>query len=75
MSSKKPLLLLIDYDEPLRKYLGTLLAGAGYDVRLAESGGQGVEFAQRHAPAVIVLDLGLPDVDGQDVLLKLRDRM
>jgi two-component system KDP operon response regulator KdpE len=75
MLSKKPLVLLIDDDEPLRKYLNTLLAGAGYEVQLAESGEQGLQLAHRNAPALVILDLGLPDVDGQELLLKLRDRM
>jgi len=74
MLSKKPLVLLIDDDEPLRKYLSTLLAGAGYEVETADSGEQGLKLAQLHAPALVILDLGLPDMDGQQLLLKLRDR-
>jgi two-component system KDP operon response regulator KdpE len=75
MASKKPLLLLIDDDASLRRYLSTLLAGAGYDVEVAENGQQGLDLAHRKGPAVVVLDLGLPDIDGQELLLQLRDRM
>jgi two-component system KDP operon response regulator KdpE len=75
MLAKKPLLLLIDDDQPLRKYLSTLLAGAGYEVQLAENGDQGLQLALRNTPALVILDLGLPDIDGQELLLKLRDRL
>jgi len=45
MFSKKPLVLLIDDERPLGNYLLTLLAGAGYEVGLAENGGQCVDSA------------------------------
>ena len=72
--SNKPLVLLIEDDMPLRKYLRTLLSGAGYSLEEAESGEQGIRLASRMMPAVIILDLGLPDVDGQDVLRSLREK-
>src|SRR6476659_7079170 len=75
MPFKKPAVLLIDDDAPLRAYLSTLLAGAGYEVLAAESGAQALQLATSRLPAVVILDLGLPDVDGQELLLKLRDRM
>jgi two-component system KDP operon response regulator KdpE len=75
MLAKMPLVLLIDDDEALRKYLSTLVAGAGYDVELAESGEMGLQLAQRNPPALVILDLGLPDVDGQELLVKMRDRL
>jgi two-component system, OmpR family, KDP operon response regulator KdpE len=75
MPLTKPAVLLIDDDEPLRAYLSTLLAGAGYDVLAAESGAQALKLAASRVPAVVILDLGLPDVDGQELLLELRDRM
>jgi two-component system KDP operon response regulator KdpE len=74
MLSKKPLVLLIDDDAPLRKYLRTLLSGAGYEVALAATGEEGFQLAETSTPALVILDLGLPDVDGQQLLLKIRTR-
>jgi two-component system KDP operon response regulator KdpE len=75
MTSGKPLVLLIEDDTPLRKYLRTLLTGAGYSLEEAETGEQGIRLASRMMPAVVILDLGLPDVDGQDVLRALREKL
>ena len=75
MQSKKPLLVLIEDDAPLQKHLRALLAGAGYNVELAEAGAKGLELARSHKPAIIMLDLGLPDIDGQQLLLILRKEM
>jgi two-component system KDP operon response regulator KdpE len=75
MTSGKPLVLLIEDDTPLRKYLRTLLSGAGYSLEEAETGEQGIRLASRMMPAVVILDLGLPDVDGQDVLRALREKL
>jgi two-component system KDP operon response regulator KdpE len=75
MPFKKPLILLVDDDGPLRKYLGTLLAGAGYEVLPAENGEQALTQVASQVPAAVVLDLGLPDIDGQQLLLKLREQL
>ena len=75
MTSNKPLVLLIEDDKPLRQYLRTLLSGAGYTVAEAENGEQGIRLAGRMMPAVLILDLGLPDLDGQDVLRCLREKL
>lgn len=74
MPFKKPLVLLVDDDGPLRKYLGTLLAGAGYEVLPVECGEEALKEIETHPPAAVVLDLGLPDIDGQLLLVKLRER-
>ncbi len=75
MPFAKPLILLVDDDAPLRKYLGTLLAGAGYEVLPAENGEQALKEMETHTAAAVVLDLGLPDIDGQQLLVKLRERL
>jgi two-component system, OmpR family, KDP operon response regulator KdpE len=75
MPFKKPLILLVDDDGPLRKYLSTLLAGAGYEVLPAENGGEALKHVESIVPAAVVLDLGLPDMDGQELLLNLRERL
>lgn len=69
----KPEILVIDDEAQIRRLLRFTLEDAGYRVREAESGHRGlVEAAHRH-PDAIILDLGLPDVSGVDVLRRLRE--
>lgn len=56
--------LLIEDDRDSRQIYGTMLRHAGYRVVEATDGGEGILLAQRHRPDVIVMDLGLPQVDG-----------
>ncbi len=65
--------VLVCDDEPqIRRALGVNLRARGYVVDLAETGEQALELAARHHPDVVVLDLGLPDIDGVDVIRGLR---
>lgn len=56
--------LLIEDDRDSREVYGAMLRHAGYRVVEAGDGGEGILLAQRHRPDVIVMDLGLPRVDG-----------
>src|SRR5262249_21162386 len=67
-----PLIMLIQDEAPIRDFLRTALTGERYRVAEAESGGQGVRLATQQPPDLVILDLGLPDVDGQNVLRQLR---
>lgn len=65
--------LVIDDERPIRRFLRASLNGHGYVVHEAENGQQGlVEAAQTH-PDIIILDLGLPDMDGIEVTRQLRE--
>jgi two-component system, OmpR family, KDP operon response regulator KdpE len=64
--------LVIEDDERLRGVLDTILSGYGYDVDGAASGEAGLAAASTLAPDVVVLDLGLPGIDGFEVLRRLR---
>jgi two-component system KDP operon response regulator KdpE len=64
--------LVVDDELPMRRALGIGLRARGYEVDLAEDGAQGLELAARHHPDVVILDLGLPDMDGVDVAHALR---
>lgn len=65
-------ILVIDDEPQIRRFLGISLRALGFDVGEAETGAAGLaDLATRGADAV-VLDLGLPDLDGRDVLLDLR---
>ena len=64
--------LVVDDEAGLRHALGINLRARGYDVTLAETGADALAAAAREPPDVIVLDLGLPDMDGTDVIAGLR---
>jgi two-component system KDP operon response regulator KdpE len=69
-----PLVLVIDDEPVLLRLLEVNLRAAGFDVRTASSGAAALASADERRPDVVVLDLGLPDVDGWDVLASLRAR-
>jgi two-component system, OmpR family, KDP operon response regulator KdpE len=73
MANTAPLILIVDDDPPIRRLVHTSLDDEGYRVAEAESGQQAVRLAAQQPPDVVVLDLGLPDVDGQAVLRQLRE--
>ena len=65
--------VLVCDDEPQsRRALGVNLRARGYLVDLAETGEEALELAARHHPDVVVLDLGLPGIDGVEVIHGLR---
>src|SRR5260221_1048556 len=69
----KPLVLVIEDEIPIRQFLRNSLNEAGYRLAEADSGKGGLAVAEQNPPDVVLLDLGLPDMDGQDVLRKLRE--
>ncbi len=68
-----PLILLIDDELPIRRFLRVALGGDGYRLLEAETGEQGLRLAAQQPPDLVILDLGLPDIDGQTVLRRLRE--
>ena len=65
--------ILVVEDEPgLRKALGINLRARGYEVALAGDGRTALTAASRHPPDAVILDLGLPDMDGAEVIEGLR---
>ena len=67
-----PAALIIEDDQRIRETLARRLAERGYDVVSAGTGLDGLETVIGQAPDVVVLDLGLPDVDGREVLKMIR---
>jgi two-component system KDP operon response regulator KdpE len=65
--------LIIDDEVQIRRLLRLALDSKGYTVRDAENGTLGLQAAVHHKPDVVILDLGLPDLDGVDVLKRLRE--
>lgn len=66
-------ILVIDDESQIRKLLEISLEANDYKVLFATHGKEGLSMAASHQPNLILLDLGLPDTDGQDVLLQLRE--
>jgi two-component system KDP operon response regulator KdpE len=69
----KPVALIIDDEVQIRRLLRVVLEGENYSVHEAETGQQGLMEIASRRPAIILLDLGLPDLDGLDVLKRLRE--
>jgi two-component system KDP operon response regulator KdpE len=70
--SSGPLVLVIDDEPQVRRFLRTALAAAGYRLVEAETGAEGLQRAREYVPDVVLLDLGLPDMDGLVVARELR---
>jgi two-component system KDP operon response regulator KdpE len=68
-----PRILVVDDEPNILSTLAPLLRARGYEVLTAMSGRAGVETAERERPDLIVLDLGLPDMDGVDVCRIVRE--
>jgi two-component system KDP operon response regulator KdpE len=66
-------ILVVDDEPQIHRFLEPALAAAGYEHARAETGRQAMAEIARKPPDAVVLDLGLPDIDGQDVLKKARE--
>lgn len=64
--------LVIDDEAPIRRFLRICLESAGHHVIEAQTGREGVERAAREVPDAVLLDLGLPDMDGKAVIEAIR---
>jgi two-component system KDP operon response regulator KdpE len=64
--------LVIDDDARILKTLAVNLRARGYEVSVARTGEEGLQLAARHHPDAVILDLGLPSMDGLDVVRGLR---
>jgi two-component system, OmpR family, KDP operon response regulator KdpE len=68
----KPLVLIVDDEPPIRQFLRSALVNAGYRVDEATTAKQALSLSSQSPPDLVLLDLGLPDLDGQEVLRDLR---
>lgn len=73
MSAVRPQILVIDDEPQIHRFLSPALDAAGYEPRRADSGQEGLRGIALWSPDAVVLDLGLPDMDGKDVLARARD--
>jgi two-component system, OmpR family, KDP operon response regulator KdpE len=66
-------ILVIDDEVQMRRLLEITLSSSGFKISEAATGKEGLVAAATHTPSLIVLDLGLPDADGLEILKKLRE--
>ena len=65
-------ILVVDDEPQTHRFLHAALAAAGYVVERADTAAEGLRLAASRAPDAVLLDLGLPDMDGQEALTRLR---
>jgi two-component system KDP operon response regulator KdpE len=68
----KPTILLIEDDDRIRRFLRASLVTQGFDLLEAGTGREGLALAASQVPDVVLLDLGLPDMEGIEVIQQLR---
>ena len=73
MENKGPRILVIDDETQIRRFLRVSLTSHGFEVRDVETGQKGLDEVALFRPDVVILDLGLPDIDGQEVVRMLRE--
>jgi len=72
MSAYKPRILVIDDEPQMHRFLQPALTAAGFEAVRADTGAEGLRAIAASAPDAVVLDLGLPDMDGKDLLRAAR---
>lgn len=73
MNASKPCVLVVDDEPQIRKMIEVTLTSYNYKIVEAESGNEAVRLTGSYKPDVVLLDLGLPDMDGTEVLKHLRE--
>ncbi len=73
MTDRAVRILVVDDEPQIRRFLRTSLSARGYDVLEAAGGNEAMIRATGEKPDVVVLDLGLPDMDGLEVVRRLRE--
>jgi two-component system KDP operon response regulator KdpE len=70
--TRPPRILLVDDEVSIQRAVGPLLQSRGYDVEIAGTARDALKAASDHRPDLIVLDLGLPDIEGTEVCRRIR---
>jgi two-component system KDP operon response regulator KdpE len=73
MSESGPRIVIIDDERAIRRFLRTVLEARDYQVYEAASGEDGLVTVAQHRPDIVILDLGLPGIDGIEVTQRLRE--
>ena len=72
MTTSAPRILVIDDEAQIRRFLDIGLRAEGYEVLLASNAAEGLALAVTQSPDLLILDIGLPDRDGHEVLAEVR---
>lgn len=73
MTQTNQRILVVDDETSIRRYLRTALSAQGFTVYEASDGNEAIQAVLSHRPDMIILDLGLPDIDGIEVTRRLRE--
>ena len=65
-------ILVIEDEKSIARFISTVLSGNGYEAMQARTGAEALSMISSHCPDLVILDLGLPDMDGLDILRQLR---
>jgi two-component system KDP operon response regulator KdpE len=74
MNANSAKILVVDDEPPIRRLLRTSLASQGFQIMEAATAGEALAEIEREKPDLIILDLGLPDMQGQEVIRILREK-
>ena len=66
-------ILIVEDERSISGFIKTVLVNNGYEVVLAHSGTEAFSMVSSHCPDLVVLDLGLPDIDGMDIIEAIRE--
>ncbi len=72
MTPESTRILVVDDEPALQRTLGPLLRSRGYDVTVAATGGQALAALASESPHIVILDLGLPDIEGTELCRRIR---
>ena len=69
----KEKILIVEDERSISNFMSTILTTNGYDVIISENGANAYTMITSHCPDLIILDLGLPDVDGLEIIRSVRE--
>ncbi|MBN9016157.1 MAG: response regulator [Rhizobiales bacterium] len=67
-----PRVLVVDDEPAIHRFMAPALVANGYEALKAETGAEAIAMTASHRPEIVILDLGLPDMDGKEVIRRLR---
>lgn len=70
--SEGPTILIVDDEAQIQRFLKPSLKAAGFEVLQALSAGEAIKISRQKSPQLLIIDLGLPDMDGKDLIAELR---